>query len=107
MTNKEAIEYFQRELNDICGKCKFVDNMDAHTICDYCKEKKPYKIAAEAIKKQIPKKPTYENIGSVSGALKRTCNQCGDVAMIRPEAINYEKYCRYCGQRFIDWSEEE
>jgi len=27
--------------------------------------------------------------------------------MTKEEAINYEKYCRYCGQRFIDRSEEE
>ena len=57
-------------------------------------------MAVEALKKQIPKKPTYEDIGNIYGALKRTCGNCGDVCMVSKDAKPHEHYCRYCGQAF-------
>lgn len=61
-------------------------------------------LAISALEKQIPKKPTYEEIGNVYGALKRTCAKCGDVCLISEDAKPFEHYCRYCGQK-IDWSD--
>ena len=62
--------------------------------------------AISALEKQIPKKPTYEEIGNVYGAIKRTCAKCGDVCLISEDAKPFEHYCRYCGQK-IDWSDTE
>lgn len=59
-----------------------------------------------SIEKQIPKKPIYEDIGNIYGALKRTCANCGDVCMVSKCGIPFEHYCRYCGQK-LNWSEEE
>ena len=63
-------------------------------------------IAISALEKQISKKPTYEEIGNVYGALKRTCAKCGDVCLISEDAKPFEHYCRCCGQK-IDWSDTE
>ena len=63
-------------------------------------------IAISALEKQIPKKPTYEEIGNAYGALKRICAKCGDVCLISEHAKPFEHYCRYCGQK-IDWSDTE
>lgn len=60
----------------------------------------------EALEKQIPKKPIYEDVGNIYGALKRTCPNCGDVCIVTKRAIPFEHYCRYCGQA-LDWSETE
>ena len=65
-----------------------------------------FETAISALEKQIPKKPTYEEIGNVYGALKRTCAKCGDVCLISENAKPFEHYCRYCGQK-IDWSDSE
>ena len=62
--------------------------------------------AKEALEKQIPKKPTYTEIGNVYGAIIRTCAKCGDVCLISEDAKPFEHYCRYCGQT-LDWSDTE
>lgn len=56
-------------------------------------------LAIEALEKQIPKKATYEDVGNVYGAEKRSCSACGDVVLISPRAREFEKYCRFCGNR--------
>ena len=66
--------------------------------------KEAIKIAISAIEKQISKKPTYEEIGNMYGAIKRTCTACGDVCMVSKGAKPYEHYCRQCGQA-LEWSE--
>ena len=99
MTPQEAHEYMENEIRCIqrskicdrdCAKCKLV------------KEDKPlieaYGFAISALEKQIPKKPIYEDIGNVYGAMKRTCAKCGDVCLISEGAKPFEHYCRYCGQ---------
>ena len=58
----------------------------------------------EALEKQIPKQPKYEDVDNVYGAIKRTCTACGDVCMVSKGAKPYEHYCRQCGQA-LDWSE--
>lgn len=87
MTNEEAIIDIRENIQPIVGG-------------------KSLDIAISAIEKQIPKKPTYEEIGNVYGALKRTCAKCGDVCLISEDAKPFEHYCRYCGQAF-DWGDIE
>ena len=87
MTNEEAIIDIRQNIQPIIGG-------------------KSLDIAISALEKQIPKKPTYEEIGNVYGALKRTCAKCGDVCLISEDAKPFEHYCRYCGQK-IDWSDSK
>ena len=61
--------------------------------------------AIEALEKQIPKKPKYEDVDNIYGAIKRTCTACGDVCMVSNGAKPYEHYCRQCGQA-LDWSDD-
>lgn len=67
-----------------------------------------YSLAVKsALEKQIPKKPIYEDVGNVYGALKRTCANCGDVCLVSKDAKPYERYCRFCGNLLDDWSDSE
>ena len=91
MTYKEAIEILQEE-RDYAKFPKYV--------------REAIKIAISAIKKQMPKKSTYEEIGNIYGGSKRTCAKCGDVCLISVGAKPYEHYCRYCGQA-LDWNDTE
>lgn len=91
MINEEAVAFLSRYL-------------DSEYYTDKCNE--PHQIAIEALEKQIPKKPIYEDTGNIYGAFKRTCSNCGDVCMISKRAKPFEHYCRYCGQK-LDWSDEE
>ena len=67
-------------------------------------------LAVEALKKQIPKKPTNregypdDNRDTASG----NCPECGIVQIvITPRYYAHHKwYCRDCGQ-LIDWGTEE
>ena len=65
-----------------------------------------FETAIEALEKQIPKKPKYEDVDNIYGAIKRTCTACGDVCMVSKGAKPYEHYCRQCGQA-LDWSDTE
>ena len=67
---------------------------------------KAYSVALNALEKQIPKQPKYEDVDNIYGAIKRTCTACGDVCMVSNGAKPYEHYCRQCGQA-LDWSETE
>lgn len=65
---------------------------------------KPLRMAIEALEKQIPKKPTYEDESISGGVLVYDtwiCPCCGKVY-----ELDYDdyKYCPECGQA-IDWSE--
>ena len=61
-------------------------------------------VCKEALEKQIPKKPKYEDVDNIYDAIKRTCTACGDVCMVSKGAKPYEHYCRQCGKA-LDWSE--
>ena len=91
MTYEEAIEILQEE-RDYAQFPKYV--------------REAIEIANSAIKKQITKKPTYEEIDNVYGSTKRTCAKCGDVCLISEGAKPYEHYCRYFGQA-LDCSDIE
>ena len=92
MTNEQTLEQFLNVLN-INAYLDIFEYSDMQN-------------AINALEKQIPKKPIYEDIGNVYGALKRTCVNCGDVSMVSKCGIPFEHYCRYCGQK-LNWSEEE
>ena len=62
-------------------------------------------VCKEALEKQIPKQPKYEDVDNIYGAIKRTCTACGDVCMVSKGAKPYEHYCRQCGQA-LDWSDD-
>ena len=64
-----------------------------------------FETAIEALEKQIPKQPKYEDVDNIYGAIKRTCTACGDVCMVSKGAKPYEHYCRQCGQA-LDWSDD-
>ena len=72
MSNEEAIIDIRENIQPIIGG-------------------KSLDIAISDIEKQIPKKPTYEEIGNVYGALKRTCAKCGDVCLISEDGFVYGK----------------
>lgn len=88
MTNEEAIIDIRENIQPIIGG-------------------KSLDIAISALEKQIPKKPIYEDVGNVYGALKRTCANCGDVCLVSKDAKPYERYCRFCGNLLDDWSDTE
>ena len=50
-----------------------------------------------AIERQIPKKPTFEDVGNVFGGILRICGACGDRVVISAKAMEFENYCRRCG----------
>ena len=92
MTNEEA---FREVLNRVYRN---TDDFEMRISKD-C-----YKLIREALEKQIPKQPKYEDVDNVYGAIKRTCTACGDVCMVSKGAKPYEHYCRQCGQA-LDWSD--
>lgn len=53
---------------------------------------------AEALEKQIPKKPLYEN--TYDDCVVYSCPACKDEKLI----LSGENYCTTCGQA-LDWSE--
>ena len=91
MTAKEAIKTIQVAIGEVERNCPL----------DYSVA---FETAIEALEKQIPKQPKYEDVDNVYGAIKRTCTACGDVCMVSKGAKPYEHYCRQCGQA-LDWSE--
>ena len=72
-----------------------------------CREVKAFRLAVDALKKQIPKHPDYEGDGyDPEGELiydTWRCPNCGEAY-----EVDYDEYdyCPNCGQR-IDWSEED
>ena len=92
MTAKKALEL----LNDVEFSEKYQGVQEYAEMLIVCKE---------ALEKQIPKQPKYEDVDNVYGAIKRTCTACGDVCMVSKGAKPYEHYCRQCGQA-LDWSDD-
>lgn len=82
MTKQEAI----RNLKAECIGCCHPQAME------YCEHNCEYGIAIECVEKQIPKpKHKYQGIRCVCGT----------------EVAKYQKYCDECGQRLMDWSDNE
>ena len=93
MTPEEAIKIIQIAVADV----------EWNYLMNYAQA---FETAIEALEKQIPKKPKYEDVDNIYGAIKRTCTACGDVCMVSKGAKPYEHYCRQCGQA-LDWSDTE
>ena len=89
MTFEESLKNLKYLISDDCTDTHF----------DYIEE---IETEIEALEKQIPKKPKYEDVDNIYGAIKRTCTACGDVCMVSNGAKPYEHYCRHCGQA-LDW----
>ena len=96
MTLEEAIDFI---LNKIQIDVRFCSDEDIE------KTEAALKLAISALEKQMPKKPKYEDVDNIYGAIKRTCTACGDVCMVSNGAKPYEHYCRQCGQA-LDWSDD-
>lgn len=54
-------------------------------------------LAAEALEKQIPRKP-------IETKTMLKCPACGKVLMAKH--YHHSQYCDKCGQNIMDWSEE-
>ena len=93
MTLEEAIDFI---LNKIQIDVRFCSDEDIK------KTEAALKLAISALEKQITKKPKYEDVDNIYGAIKRTCTACGDVCMVSKGAKPYEHYCRQCGQA-LEW----
>ena len=59
---------------------------------------KPFRVAIEALEKQIPKKP--DKIGKIDNMF---CHGAVGVCKCGNEVFSDENYCRVCGQA-LDWS---
>ena len=68
MTLEEAIDFI---LNKIQIDVRFCSDEDIK------KTEAALKLAISALEKQIPKKPKYEDVDNIYGAIKRTCTACG------------------------------
>lgn len=80
MTEQEAISWVEDRDCVICRKQS----------CENCKTSEALDMAVKALEKQIPKKKhKYQGYRCVCG---------GEVA-------KNQRYCEYCGQRLLDWSE--
>ena len=103
MTPQEALKWVEDYEKAIKEEQAIVNNGDEFHV----EALKVCEVVKQALEKQIPKKPNYEDVGNVYGALKRICGVCGDVCMVSKDAKPYEHYCRYCGNRFDDWGDIE
>ena len=98
MTNKEAIEYIENEIKIDVALCNNND-IENHIEC--------FKIACEALEKQLPKKPVYN---CIRRALCPVCD--GElypsflyVRRFKHHEMRIEEkmpYCKHCGQA-LDW----
>lgn len=84
MTYKEAIDYIENEIKIDVALCNDND-IENHIEC--------FKIACEALEKQIPKKPLPEEKIYGNGI----CPSCGAYFLDKST-----KYCGNCGQA-LDW----
>lgn len=64
-------------------------------------------VCHKELEKQIPKKPTFEDVGNVFGGILRTCGACGDRVVISAKAMEFENYCRRCGVKLKEEGAEE
>lgn len=102
MTPQEAIDVLERERNK-----SHWDSLD-----ELKQASDAWKMAIEALKRQIPKKPIRINKNKeFDGNWKKICPSCGRMLIERittpeksfPRHYNYTQHC-WCGQA-IDWSE--
>lgn len=86
MTNEEAIEILQEE-RDWAQQLAYVNSA--------------LEIAIEALEKQIPKKPIFDD-GNNPKCPNCGCDDCDEGIMY--DYIKGLEHCSYCGQA-IDWSD--
>ena len=110
MTESEAKGFVQGKL-DCMVKCDVFNEEDKHhnnecELCDYCysqgnfgEQKEAFKMAINALEKQIPKKPIFY-------AHDYYCSVCNSLVGNNEFEWKRFKYCDTCGQK-LDWSDEE
>lgn len=81
-----------------CGDCRYTLDPDR------CKGFDCYvnsvKVIADALEKQIPKKPVID----LSKSLRDRCPSCGSVIFTLYEDESKFPHCQWCGQK-LDWEE--
>lgn len=104
MTNQEAIRLLDPQTTrEALAEIEYYAGFSGKDACIKAIEDACI-VAIAAMKKQIPKKPTYEADGYADGELVydiRVCPNCG-----KHFEVDYYDFCPDCGQA-IDWSEEE
>ena len=114
MTESEAKGFVQGKL-DCMSKCDIFNKEDKHRNnecdnCEYCysqgnfgEQKEAFSVAINALEKQMPKKPYYEDMEEEY----LCCPTCGEILTDRIPLDNKDFYfdCFNCGQKF-DWSDE-
>lgn len=53
----------------------------------------------DALEKQKPKKFICVYGANIYGGIVRTCPTCADKLVLSESAMEYELYCRHCGQK--------
>lgn len=105
MTIEEAIyclkSYMPDAEDDMCKNCKYYGSVKDGSAY-ICKSNAAREMAIEALEKQVPKEPEYEEEDRFVEnhfACYAYCPQCGC------EINTGEMHCTQCGQA-IDWKEE-
>ena len=98
MTEIEAIEELKYDCNEL-GKAIPCDTSWGSSF------ENAYRMAIQALEKQIPKKPIINHINTNEDVteIEYTCSVCGTNFV---ELTPCEEWCPYCGNK-IDWSDEE
>ena len=73
MTYEEALSILRNFLHFLVPSAR----ANGKTMMEY-KRFEAFCKAFEALEKQIPKQPKYEDVDNVYGAIKRTCPICGE-----------------------------
>lgn len=110
MTYEEAKEYMEKKNRcsmDYESCKKYEDCKGCPNDVDLDLLPEVMEMAIEALEKQIPKKPTFEDVGNAFGAILRTCGACGDSVLISAKAMEFENYCRRCGVKLKEEGAEE
>ena len=81
-----------------CGDCRYTLNPDRCEGFD-CYDNS-VKVIADALEKQIPKKPVID----LSKSLRDRCPSCGNVVFTLYEDKTKFPHCQWCGQK-LDWGE--
>ena len=87
MTYERAIKELEYEYNHLAEEYEFTET---------CRETQAFKMAFQALKKQIPAEPIYERIGVYAYAYCPSCKF--------ERAWRDRNYCPRCGQK-LDFSE--
>ena len=81
-----------------CGDCRY--KLDPDSCEGYDCYENSVKVIADAMEKQIPKKPVIDR----NKSLRDRCPSCGNVVFTLYEDKTKFPHCQWCGQK-LDWEE--